>query len=109
MASAPQQGLRAHPLAHLAGQDDEHAGEAEQGGEDRAALDPLLQEERGEIERDQGRDEGQGDALRQRHPGQPPEEEEAHHRGHHAADEMDAHRRARRPRRPRDPGRRGRR
>ena len=81
----PKRGSRSRPEAPrgpsrpraCAGEDDEHAGEAEQRGEDRAPLDPLLEDERGEIERDQRRDEGERDALRQRHPRQPPEEEDA--------------------------------
>ncbi len=42
--------------------------------------DRLLEHHSGEIERDQRGDEGQRDRLRQRHPPDAPEEQEAHDR-----------------------------
>ena len=90
----PEQRFAAEVGLRLADEDHHHPGEGDQRGADRARPDRLAQEHRGEEQGDQRRDEGQRDRLRQRHARQAPEEQQRHHRGQRAAEQMEPHRRA---------------
>ena len=75
-------------------QDDANTHQPQQRRADRLPPDPFMQQQRGEVERDQRRDEGQGNRFGQRHPHQRPEEQQRHDRHDGPAQQMDAQHRA---------------
>src|SRR3546814_18888658 len=83
--------------ARLADQDQPDAAEGDERGTDRRARYPFVKQQRRQPERDQRRDIGERDRLRDREPPQPPEEPHRHPRRNTAPHERDPHRRHRRP------------